>query len=401
MFNQFVPQTIKSIDTDASHQYIDLEITNGDYECLQNPKELSFNQIRNTPYILNPSKYFFSVARFELQTSTLPVFIPKIDVNQVILPPATTGNINQTIYYMSFVYASVETTLPVFWERVEFATVNPVYADFNGRQPQSSYYYSYTYQHFLNCINTCMSNIVADMPNKPTSNLLPPEFIYDPETGKISLMADIAYYNVGPGFNPVSTPQVKIYMNAPLQRLLSSFEYIDYGNPINNPTSNPLQYRLKVYQTFNNVVQPYGSTRPHLIMTGEQLDVALWNPIKMISFNTSLIPIRPTLNAPPNDLGNDSFSSFGNNSNLTTTITDFEIAFSPNNTYKQTILYVPSGEYRLIDLVSDLPFYQLNVSVFWKDDAGNLIPLYLTGGSTANLKLLFRRKDFNNTAYLN
>jgi hypothetical protein len=121
----------------------------------------------------------------------------------------------------------------------------------------------------------------------------------------------------------------------------------------------------------------------------------------MISFNTSLIPIRPTLNAPPNDLGNDSFSSFGNNSNLTTTITDFEIAFSPNNTYKQTILYVPSGEYRLIDLVSDLPFYQLNVSVFWKDDGGNLIPLYLTGGSTANLKLLFRRKDFNNTAYLN
>ena len=51
------------IDADPVHIYVDLDITNNDYEGTLQPKQVVFNEIRNTPYILQPNKYFFSVVR--------------------------------------------------------------------------------------------------------------------------------------------------------------------------------------------------------------------------------------------------------------------------------------------------------------------------------------------------
>jgi hypothetical protein len=80
-------------------------------------------------------------------------------------------------------------------------------------------------------------------------------------------------------------------------------------------------------------------------------------------------------------------------------MTDFEVGFSASNTYKQTVNYQPSSEYRLIDIQSDLPISSIQVSVFWKDANGFLHPFYLDGGQSGNIKLMFRRKDFNSIPY--
>ena len=263
-------------------------------------------------------------------------------------------------------------------------------------------------------INNKLAAIMAIIPGKPVNpgpnpapNVIsPPTFTYDATTNTLRFHADSRYFINGSGTNPSAGQTFSIYVNGPLQRLLGGFDWFDYGLPVPNPASTPLQYRLRVYETFNNlanrIIPPATLTANYdIIMTSEQLDIALWNPIKSMVFSSGLIPVLPALTSPPKALDGTYLSSYGNNSNLSTQITDFEVGFSANNTYKNTISYVPSGEYRLIDITSDIPLNSLDISVYWKDAYGNLNPFRLASACSGNLKLLFRRKDFNNTAYLN
>jgi hypothetical protein len=385
------------IDQDPTHLYIDLDITNSDFEGYEKPKNLIFNEVRNTPYLVNPSKYFFSVIRFQLDTPTLPVFIPIIEPFQ--------ADYDQTIYQLAMSYAGVEITESVKWETEEFTTLKPP-TPVRDRQINSTYYYSYTYRHFINLLNNTLYKCLQNLPTlpKPFAQMNVPQFNYDENTNKISLIADSNYFNTGTGLNPTSNTTILIYCNAPLKNLLSGFETVDYGYPPVNPSANPLQFRFKIYPTVNNlsnIITPPStlSTVYYITMTSEQLDITIWNPIKSIVFTTGLIPVRPTMSSPPNDLGTDTFSTFGNNSNLISQITDFIVPFSVGNTYKPNITYICNSEYRLIDITSELPFYSMQINVSWKNVYGDLIPFSVPSGSAGSIKILFRRKDFNTIKY--
>jgi hypothetical protein len=383
-------------DADASHIYVDLDIINNDNQGLTPAKQLSFNEIRNNPYVLKPNKYFFSVVRFQIDTPTLPVFIPQIEPNQ--------ADVNKTIYKISIEWAGVAYTGNIEWQSEIYQAITPS-SPVGATQALSEYYYCFNYNYFLSLINLKINQLMATIPNLPSNDIQLPLFSYDENTSKISLQADSRYFITGSGLNPVSS-KIYIYINAPLQRLLSGFCYTDYGYPPVNPINNPLQYRFKIFETYNNYKARYlppdaFTSNYDIVMTSEQLDIALWNPVKAIVFTSGLIPVNPTLSSPPKTLDGTSLGSFGNNANLSTQITDFEVGFSATNTYKQTINYVNTSEYRLIDITSDIPLTSINISVFWKNMNGQLIPFYLNGGSSGALKLMFRRKDFNNTQYLN
>jgi len=393
------------IDADPVHIYVDLDITNNDYQGSQNPKQVVFNEIRNTPYILQPNKYFFSVVRFELQTQTLPVFIPTIKPDE-----NSTNNIDLTVYSVAITFRNETATVPITFvsQNANTQTLLPNPPE-RVYQPTDPYYYCYTYQQFLNCVNTaiatCWTQVCIDVGEGSFGN--PPKFWFDENSYKIYLSGRASFddeplWNSGAGANPVAN-SASLWINEPLYNLLSGFDIVNVGRPIPNPGNNPLQYRIKMYQKFDNVLtDPLAPNNGeyYIIMPSEQVDVAVWNPIKSLVFTSGLIPLLPTLTSPPKSLDTTAgtFSSFGNNSNLATQLTDFEVGFSASNTYKQTVNYNPSSEYRLLDIQSDLPLNNIQVSVFWKNLEGVLIPFYLDGGQSGNIKLLFRRKDFNNIA---
>jgi hypothetical protein len=243
----------------------------------------------------------------------------------------------------------------------------------------------------------------------------PPSFWYDENSSRIKFNAvaqkpgttstspPIPVWNTGTSTNPLDTTSATLWMNEPLYNLLNGFDFITYRRPPANPISEPFQYRMKIYQQFENTkANPLAVNNAalYIIMTSEQIDIAVWNPIKAIVFTSGLIPLLPTLTSQPKSLeSSGTFSSYGNNSNLSTQMTDFEVPFSATNTYKQTVNYQPSGEYRLLDIQSDLPISSIQVSVFWKNMDGILVPFYLDGGQSGNVKIMFRRKDFNNIEY--
>jgi hypothetical protein len=53
-----------------------------------------------------------------------------------------------------------------------------------------------------------------------------------------------------------------------------------------------------------------------------------------------------------------------------------------------------TGEYRWIDLTQGVNLNKLDLQAFWKDKFGNAYPIYLPVGCSANIKLLFRRRDY-------
>ena len=59
------------------------------------------------------------------------------------------------------------------------------------------------------------------------------------------------------------------------------------------------------------------------------------------------------------------------------------------------VVYNPGAEYRLIDMHSSMNLHKVDLVVHWKDTFGNIHPFELRPGCAANVKILFRRKDFN------
>ena len=122
--------------------------------------------------------------------------------------------------------------------------------------------------------------------------------------------------------------------------------------------------------------------------------MSLWNPIASLVFATSLLPIVPSQTSRPKVYDDPSAElTSGGQANIASILSDFEVSVSPTDQYRPDITYVPPGEYRLVDMYSTCNLNKVDLSVFCKDNFGNLNPFYLQPGCSARVKLMFRRKS--------
>jgi len=124
---------------------------------------------------------------------------------------------------------------------------------------------------------------------------------------------------------------------------------------------------------------------------------SLMNPVQSITFTSTLLPVMMENVGQPLILNGTAPTNtvIGSTANVFPVVTDFQVPFSATNGYVPDISYVPSGEYRLVDLYGESPANQVDIQVFWKDQYGILHPFLLGSGCSGNLKLMFRRKDYN------
>ena len=59
--------------------------------------------------------------------------------------------------------------------------------------------------------------------------------------------------------------------------------------------------------------------------------------------------------------------------------------------------YVPTSQYRLVDLISTNPLQKIDIRIFWEDRDGNLYPLEISIFQQASLKLGFFKKSLYNS----
>ena len=107
--SQIVKQDMNQ-DTSPNHIYMDLSIVNNDSDSSKPPANLFFAETRDKAIIDNPQEWYLTVARFHLDTfSCLPVFIPQIQLNQIVTPTQPEDP-NKTIYSFTMEHAQAGQT---------------------------------------------------------------------------------------------------------------------------------------------------------------------------------------------------------------------------------------------------------------------------------------------------
>lgn len=384
------------------HIYYDLNIINNDTTGTNPPVRVIFNEVRNSPFVNKPDDYYVSVARFKLETSnTLPIFIPQIELNQV--------DVNKTIYTFTMTYISpvnfqnYEFQFNIGWTPENLSVASPPSPTTLDGQ-SSPYYYGYSYQHFVDLMNIALQACITGLNTTvqgATGSGIPnylsfPFFLLDENTKRLSLVARESVYSAVAGLH-----KVKIFCNSPCFNLISSFQAKYYGTNVTNGKNYEIVIRNIENTNFylqNNSASPPVYLYNALQMYQQYSVMPLWSPIDKIQFSSSLLPVSPSLAGKPEIFNNNtSLTQGGNNANITLSITDFQQqSDNGGNLYLPYIAYVPQGEYRFFDLFGNNPITAIELTVFWVDKFGNAHPFYLQSNCNASIKLLFRRKDFNN-----
>ena len=416
-----------SVPVNPDHVYYDVLISN--YNSSSGaPIPIYFNENRTNPIIANTGQYEMSIVRFSVDTSDLPLFIPVIKPQQ--------SDINKTNYIitMSIDPSGNTTGIPYF------ATVNVSWITQDNSAPippppsQTStglqsifgtYYYCYSYQHFVslvtNALVLCFTNLKSALSVAGFTDLAgitPPIMSWDTTTDTAVLSVpqknsygfpcfDARYVNAVTGQLVDNIHGVKLYFNTPLYQLYNSFPsqfggltktvtglyYTGTGNA--SGTATGCNYLLNVVDNGGqNQIYIPNITTPQVIYLQffqEYSTITNWTPVSSIVFVSNTLPIVSNQLANP-AIYNESIllTGNGNNAQFAQIITDIE---SADQSYKPTLLYNPTAEYRMISMTGNRPLTNVDVSVFWRSKLGNLTQLNLLSGGSCTLKVLFRKRE--------
>jgi hypothetical protein len=411
-------------NSQPSQIYYDLDVVNTTSENTNASdtnqlNRLTFTEVRSSPILDNPSDYFLSIVRFSLDTAgSMPVVLPQINLDTSV------GGLdypNETTYFVTMKYNDGVNPVVYAKKRVIFIPQSFTQTGLNGT-PQAPtgildlvkvtqpYYWLSSFQFFINMINKALEDcyallfaVINVLPYTPLPVDIPPPTGYAPYMlwNNDNNKATLVFPNLTPFSwkqSPLSSTPAKLelYFNNPLYTLFSSFETIlnaTYLDPaivgLDGDEANWFIQNYDKYGTNTNVAgnvlymeQPYS--------TG-----AIMSPIQSLVFNTSLIPILPQLIGVPRVLRGTTVNSTasGQNDNISNEITDLVVNLTRGDEYFPSVLYLPTAEYRLIDLNGNAPISAIQISVQWKDIYGIYHDFFLQNNCNCSMKIMFRKKS--------
>lgn len=373
------------------HEYIDVYAINANsIDSL--PVPVQFTQTRSLPFLYKPEDYYLSVVRFQIDTNSLPVFNCLIQYNQ--------PDINLSIYSVTLSWTNPVAPFQTFnqqtfisWLPQDLASPiprPPSLTDNKFQDDSGGYYYCYNYSYFLQIVNNALSTCFILLNQQvvfaglvlPT--LVAPVMTWNNDSNIAVLNADLL------GYDQTNINHIKIFMNLPLYQLFNSMPA--YIQPF--PALLGKNYLIDTNNFGNSQVTPfpfYNPTYDALQVFQEQTAVNIWSPVTSIVFTSNTLPINSTNVCNPSIfLNGNSTNNNGNNSDIAQVITDFQ---AENNIYKNSCLYIPSGENRYVDLMGTTPLYTIDINMFWKNKIGVLYPFRLSVGCSASIKIMFERKE--------
>jgi len=384
------------MSSEPTQTYVDISLVNNKIDNEQSPIPVIFSSRRDQDYLKSPRDYLVTVARWSLDCR-LPLIVPQLKLNTPVISTPPAIDRWETVYYVTFVnpltYGAYNVNI-LFQPQINQYVIPPITQITNLSQLyDNSYFHITSADYWIQMLNVSLSNgyltflINNGLSGNPLYPNDPPIFQYDGQ-GNVSLLVPENFLFFLPNGLPNPNP-IDMYFNGALNTLFNGLSTLI--NPLPNP-SNYQHFRLMFPNNLPLVSPPL--LVPYYRLANEYPSVPFWSPLASIVFTTNQIPVEPA-NANPTVIIGASATSNNNNINLASVITDFDINFVTGLESRQINYYTPLGEYRLIDLVSNRPLSDINISVFWRDKIqGNLHTLYLHSGAGASIKLLFRRRNF-------
>ena len=373
-----------------SNIYYDANIINNDQSGTKNAPVLQFQDIRSTPILSHPQLYELSVVRFNLQSAnSLPLWIPNIQLDQGVNydPNLTTYSFTLSYDYEGSNYSSGQTY------------VIYIPCDLSVRLPTSlqstedlhvPYYYVKSFNTIVEMLNNALSEAFQRLMNSasyfgvnlPTSNA--PYFEWDNSSSKFILNADVV------GFSSNDPAHISIYANTALYTLMSGFQADYYGSDIVDGKNYEFKIQKDIRLLNIFVISDIYSV---IQLFQEYSSGALFSPISSIVFTTTMLPVLPSNSTKPTIFnGTGDLQNSGNNNNITSLITDFEVQDNMGYGFCGQLSYIPTAEYRFISLNSGNDrINNIDINIFWRDQYSHLHPMYLMPGCKCDIKILFRK----------
>lgn len=444
-------------DGDPEVMYLNLDVINNN-TLDQSPQVkdpyIRFNETRDAPVIKDASKYQFSIVRFTVQGANLdlPLLIPTIKTGQ--------PDPNLTEYEMAISYSQQFQTTdlgPITFNVTPAVnavmyvpeTQNPLLAplpqppltgqDLGGGI--SRYYWVYTYQHFVDLVNTAFSTahqntymaFQAAWVASGTVDAFPfaslaaweaivgpaPRMTYDENTNLFSIWASsLSFTNnsglqipaVAPIAPQLTTPVRRLFFDSNMFGLFANFSNTYWGGPSGNAFSgavltpsgyvNEILFPNKEFQNLKTLVAPVPASYQGSYWVATQdfeSTSSLWTPIASIVFITTLLPIRTEATGAPVFFGsgNLGYSSQSVQNAFQPILTDIALDLSNEggDGYRKMIYYAPQAEYRMASLTpSKQPINNIDISVYWKNRlTGELFPISMFNLASVSVKCMFRR----------
>lgn len=407
--------TVSSVPEDPDNVYLDLLMTNikGNRHA---EIPINYNENRSNAILSNTGDYVMSVVRFNVDTQTLPVFIPEIEPspdaqgNPQTNPNLTTYSVTLEAYDSGGTLRTVQK--PIIWEPQNiYAPVPPApSATADKHQADSPYYYCYNLDWFARLVSKALRLALTELKTLYTfivsfETMYDPVMTYDPMTKAFVISANQQYFcDVELGSGVSNTPAgigttnaapagCDLYFNTQLFELVSTFSARHYGDS----ASNGKNFRIS-FPDFGGSNVAYVPTITDTVRTTQQAFIQVFQefstlanitPIGAIVFTSATIPVNPTHYSAPQLISEGSIQNLaGNAGNFALVLTDLEAG---DLMYKPNLLYNPSAEYRRISLMGNGPLSNIQVSVLWKDKKGKLHPLTISGGGSMSMKILFQK----------
>ncbi len=381
-----------SSSSSADIVYYDLQIANLKSEKLDdNFQFLKFNETRQTPIVEHANQYYMSIVRFSVDTFHLPVYYGEIipnqnDPNKMIQSFTLVFTDKNGIIYTSRKY--------VTWSPSDFTKPQPPppSSNDNGLQTYSPYYFCNSYTHLLELLNQTLKECCDDIFGQSSANIVKtnyPFFGWNVGSNTMSFYGDSRIYNQDN--TNIPDGKMQVYFNTNTFTLLNGFPVHKYG--INNPDGKHYELILNPFNGLNilagNGGSPYAS-QPALKLNQEYSSIYQWSPVAAIVFATSTLPVTPNQLSAPYIYEDGQLVQYSSMTNQTLNIiTDL---VTDEQSYKPSILYYPTAQFRYISLYNPSPITQIDLQVYWRDKLGNHHPLYLPSGGSCSMKIQFIRK---------
>lgn len=348
------PVQSTSFESKDDNIYYNIALTNNQNVSVP----ATFSQTLTSNVIDNPVDYYLSVIRFELDGSSIPIFIFK-----------------DNTYYITLSYGGNNYTYPILF--IPYSqTIEEGQAIFS-------------YQAFINMINqtfiTCFNALKTANPTAPQTQA--PYMLYNPnQNGLISLYAQTSY-------DSSLTDAIQIFFNATLYYFFDNFLTMFYSEG----SASKKDYQILVQNNYGSNTSALDSSIPanYYKMSQDYPSLYHWWDTTVLSFKSTQMGVRseytPTQNQSNNLVSNNSAGSGVSN---TSQITDFIPSISTNDPagWRSTIVYYPSSQYRLLDLLSN-QIKCIDVNISWRDKQNKEYQYYIPPNQTVSIKMIFVKKS--------
>lgn len=356
-----------------SHTYLNIQVSGG--SSVGADPNCNYSQQFQAAILDNPANYHLAIVRFSVPTGDIPLMIV----------PAQLGQSNPAMLTYGVGLSSSDGTRAfanVIWTP-EDATVSPPAPPLTAQDTTSSkYYWAYSYQTLVDCINTAFASCVTQLAALGKT-VVQPRLEFDITVNTYTLYAQQSTFEAS------VVNRCNVFMNKPLAAILPNFRTIFTGDP-----NYTYQFVIKLNPMATNVTAASDPYPSYVAMMQEFPNLQSQTALNTILLTTSVSVAGEFFSATA-PYGSTLKGLTSSSNNARRILTDFVCNTTIGFEFKQGgIQYSPTAEYRLVDMEQTTPLTNFDLQVFWTDIYGNFYPLTLPPNQSFNCKVLFRRKDY-------